>query len=96
MTRATLSQSEVDALLVAAGSHETSVEPRASGANLQVARYDFRRPDRVSKEPLRSLHVLHDRFAVNLSSSLSAFLRAARGWYRRCTTVRSPGTYGLS
>ena len=38
--------------------------------------YNFRRPDRVSKDQLRSLHFLHDRFALNVSTSLSAFLRA--------------------
>jgi flagellar motor switch protein FliM len=30
----------------------------------------------VSKEQIRSLHFLHDRFARNLSTSMSAFLRA--------------------
>ena len=70
----TLSQQEIDALLLAAGNHAD--ERRAPASDLQVARYNFRRPDRVSKEQLRSLHFLHDRYAVNLSSSLSAFLRA--------------------
>ncbi|MCP4215813.1 MAG: flagellar motor switch protein FliM [bacterium] len=42
----------------------------------KVSVYNFRRPDRVSKEQLRSLHYLHDRFARNFSSSLSAYLRA--------------------
>ena len=37
--------------------------------------YDFRRPDRVSKEQIRSIHLLHDRFARELSTSLSAYLR---------------------
>jgi flagellar motor switch protein FliM len=37
--------------------------------------YNFRRPDRVSKEQIRSLHFLHDRFARNISTSLSAYLR---------------------
>lgn len=37
--------------------------------------YDFRRPDRVSKEQVRSIHLLHDRFARELSTSLSAYLR---------------------
>ena len=41
-----------------------------------VVVYNFRRPDRVSKEQLRSLHFIHDRFALNVSTSLSAFLRA--------------------
>lgn len=42
----------------------------------RVSVYDFRRPDRVGKEQLRSLHYLHDRFAMNVSTSLSAFLRS--------------------
>lgn len=41
-----------------------------------VLPYDFRRPDRISKDQLRSLHLLHDNFARNLASSLSAYLRA--------------------
>ncbi|MGE0445003.1 MAG: flagellar motor switch protein FliM [Vicinamibacterales bacterium] len=41
-----------------------------------VTAYNFRRPDRVSKEQLWSLHFVHERFALNLSTSLSAFLRA--------------------
>src|SRR5436190_8349061 len=49
---------------------------RPDSGGPQTAVYDFRRPDRVSKEQLRSLHFLHDRFAVNVSTSLSAFLRA--------------------
>ena len=71
----TLSQSEIDALLLAAAGKDA--EGRAATPSDAVAtRYNFRRPDRVSKEQLRSLHFLHDRYAVNLSSSLSAFLRA--------------------
>jgi flagellar motor switch protein FliM len=45
-------------------------------ADKNVSLYNFRRPDRVSKEQLRSLHYIHDRFARNFSSSLSAYLRA--------------------
>lgn len=41
----------------------------------KVLVYNFKRPDRVSKEQMRSLHFLHDRFARNFSSSLSAYLR---------------------
>ena len=67
-----LSQSELDVLMAAAASRR----PRGEGGGTQAAIYDFRRPDRVSKDQLRSLHFLHDRFAVNVSTSLSAFLRA--------------------
>jgi flagellar motor switch protein FliM len=38
--------------------------------------YDFRRPDRIAKDQLRSIHLLHESFARGLASSLSAFLRA--------------------
>lgn len=72
----TLSQAEIDALLLAAAG-KTDAEGRSAASTDAVAtRYNFRRPDRVSKDQLRSLHFLHDRYAVNLSSSLSAFLRA--------------------
>src|SRR5262249_23384070 len=41
-----------------------------------AASYDFRRPDRIAKDQLRSIHLLHDNFARNLASSLSGYLRA--------------------
>lgn len=41
-----------------------------------VVRYDFRRPDRITREQLRALQLLHERFAYNVAMSLSAFLRA--------------------
>jgi len=37
--------------------------------------YDFRRPDRIAKDQLRAIHLLHEAFARSLSSSLSAYLR---------------------
>jgi flagellar motor switch protein FliM len=62
-----VSQDEMDVIL--AGTEKPDGSGRASI-------YDFRRPDRVAKEQLRSLHYLHDRFAMNVSTSLSAFLRS--------------------
>ncbi|HWQ35098.1 MAG TPA: flagellar motor switch protein FliM [Blastocatellia bacterium] len=50
--------------------------PAAGDKRRRVVPYDFRRPDRVSKEQLRSLYLLHDLFAHSLSSSLPIFLRA--------------------
>ncbi len=38
--------------------------------------YNFRRPDRLSKEQVRGLYLLHDLFAHSLSSNLPLFLRA--------------------
>jgi flagellar motor switch protein FliM len=41
----------------------------------KVQSYNFKRPDRISKNQIRSLHFVHDRFARNCSSSISAYLR---------------------
>ncbi len=71
-----LSQEEIDALVAATSGRSRAEDPRAPASADSVLTYNFRRPDRVSKEQLRSLHFLHDRFARNLSTSLSAFLRA--------------------
>jgi flagellar motor switch protein FliM len=71
-----LSQDEIDALLSAA-TDIASAEARPSDQNTHgnVIRYNFRRPDRVSKEQIHSLYFLHDRFARNVATSLSAYLR---------------------
>src|SRR5215467_12125289 len=42
----------------------------------KVPSYDFRRPDRIAKDQLRAIPVLHENFARSLASSLSAYLRA--------------------
>jgi len=68
-----LSQDEIDALLSAAS--EAAGERRRPTSSGAVIRYNFRRPDRVSKEQIHSLHFLHDRFARNTATSLSAYLR---------------------
>jgi len=39
------------------------------------APYDFRRPDRISKEQVHALQFLHERCARNMSTSFSAYLR---------------------
>ena len=81
-----LSQDEIDALL-----STVSDEPAGEGSGgdsgddfddfapdfvpNKISVYDFRRPDRVSKEQLRSIRNLHDKFARNFSSNLSSFLR---------------------
>ena len=75
-----LSQEEIDALLTSAveieRSAKSAAETPATARGSSVAVYNFRRPDRVSKDQIRSLHFLHDRFASNVATSLSAYLRA--------------------
>lgn len=63
-----LSQEDIDALFSQAAAAGAS---RAAVAQ----RYDFRRSDRIPKEQMRALRVVHDTFARGLSSSLSAYLR---------------------
>jgi flagellar motor switch protein FliM len=70
-----LSQLEIDALVTNAAVTQQSSRRQRGGAR-EAATYNFRRPDRISKEQLRSLHFMHERFAENVSTSLSAFLRA--------------------
>lgn len=81
-----LSQAEVDALLsaVSGGGAATSASaapppmapPRADPAiGKSVALYDFRRPDRVSKDQMRTLQNLHEGYARLLSTTLTSMLR---------------------
>ena len=67
-----LNQDEIDALL---GATSSAAGTRPARGGDTAVRYDFRRPDRASREQIRSLHLLHDRFARNLGTSLSAYLR---------------------
>ena len=71
-----LSQVEIDALVTNAAVNSPGATRRQRGNAREAATYNFRRPDRISKEQLRSLHFMHERFAVNVSTSLSAFLRS--------------------
>lgn len=75
-----LEQNEVDALLAAvAGEGEEGdggmLGVLAPPAPRDVAVYDFKRPERVSKDQMRSLQSIHEGFARNFGASLSAFLR---------------------
>jgi len=75
----TLSQKEIDALLAILPGDGS---PLPSGNTEQdryvgsVRTYDFRSPDKFSKEQIRTLQMIHENFARRLSSGLAAFLRA--------------------
>ncbi len=68
-----LSQGEIDALLT--GADDAGRARRAAAQSGPVVRYNFRRPDRISKEQIHALQFLHERCARNMSTSLSAYLR---------------------
>jgi flagellar motor switch protein FliM len=56
----------------------TQAQQRSSAIKQAIAYevYDFRRPDKFSKDQLRTLQMLHETFARLAGSSLSAYLRA--------------------
>ena len=79
-----LDQEEVDALLQAVaggdiaesseegsdlGGHESQEKP------VEIQNYDFKRPERVSKDQMRALEGVHERFARNFGAALSGYLR---------------------
>ena len=73
-----LDQSEVDALLAAVDAgdlDDVARETRGGQVAKDVSTYDFKRPERVSKDQMRSLEGIHEGFARNLGASLSGFLR---------------------
>jgi flagellar motor switch protein FliM len=80
-----LDQRGVDALLAeAGGGHDASSEPRATrifgrqpreATGNEIKEYDFKRPERVSKDQMRALETLHESFARNFGAALSGFLR---------------------
>ncbi len=82
-----LSQEEVDALLaaVSTGGGESSPQPSFDVGGMggegegegesPLSLYDFRRPDRVSKDQMRTLQNLHEGYARQFSTTLTNFLR---------------------
>jgi flagellar motor switch protein FliM len=88
--RDVLEQSEVDALLAAVDGGQLTSAPTggtSAGATLlpsgslygaerkDVLTYDFKRPERVSKDQMRALEGLHEGFGRNFGAALSGFLR---------------------
>lgn len=79
-----LDQSDIDALLAAADAPEPEKvaeklqifsRGRASTEGVEIRPYDFKRPERVSKDQMRALQTLHEGFARNFGAALSGFLR---------------------
>ena len=88
-----LSQAEIDALLGSMGAEaagpaaapiaapvDPTVEPSAPRGRPRTVRpYDFRRPDKFSKDQLRTLQALHENVARLIGGRLSARLRSTVG-----------------
>lgn len=79
-----LDQNEIDLLLSAV--EDTAVEdvsqpikifggPGRRPRDAEVRDYDFKRPERISKDQMRALQTLHEAFARNFGAGLSGMLR---------------------
>ena len=84
-----LDQNDIDALLSAvegndteggSDSESTHIFSRSRGGvapldDVEIRDYDFKRPERVSKDQMRALETLHEAFSRNFGAYLSGFLR---------------------
>ena len=79
MTSDVLSQAEVESLLSAMDGREADVIADAAISRARqrakISPYDFKRPERVGKEQMRSLQTMHEGFGRNFGAALSALLR---------------------
>ena len=72
-----LSQEEIDQLLTAINAGETEPEDfRPATDTRKIKIYDFKRPDKFSKEQIRTVSIMHETFARLTTTSLSANLRS--------------------
>ncbi|MFT7859886.1 MAG: flagellar motor switch protein FliM [Sulfurimonas sp.] len=74
-----LSQDEIDALLdVVEDEGDDVLESEEDNLlpQRQVTLYDFKRPNRVSKEQLRAFRGVHDKMARSLASQISSIMRS--------------------
>jgi len=75
-----LSQEEIDALLEVVEDENIAPDELEKTTDIldqrQITLYDFKRPNRVSKEQLRSIRAIHDKMARNLASDVSSLMRS--------------------
>ena len=72
-----LSQDEIDQLLTAISSGDTDTDDyKPVNSAKKIKMYDFKRPDKFSKEQLRTVSIMHETFARLTTTSLSSQLRS--------------------
>jgi len=72
-----LSQGEIDQLLTAISSGDVEPDEGEQPADQRKIKiYDFKRPDKFSKEQIRTVSIMHETFARLTTTSLSANLRS--------------------
>ncbi len=72
-----LSQDEIDALLTTVSTGDAGAEEDSFDDDKlkSIIAYDFKHPNRVSKDQIRTLENMHDNFAGHYGSTLSAIMR---------------------
>lgn len=71
-----LTQDQIDALLAAANEDSSALEElKQEESSRKIKVYDFRRPDKFSKDQIRTLYMLHESFARLLNTYMSSHLR---------------------
>jgi flagellar motor switch protein FliM len=77
MAKDVLSQNEIDSLISALSSGDLSLKEKESElpGDSKLVPYDFRRPNRFSKDQMRTMKNIHEIFARRLTNFLTAFLR---------------------
>jgi flagellar motor switch protein FliM len=72
-----LSQAEIDALLQALSSGYVDIEAiKKSEEEKKFKVYDFRRPDKFSKDQLRAIQMVHESFARQVTTAISTMARS--------------------
>ncbi len=72
-----LSQDEIDQLLTAISSGEVETQDISQTTDQKKIKiYDFKRPDKFSKDQIRTVSIMHETFARLTTTSLSAQLRS--------------------
>ena len=77
MTPDVLSQSEIDSLLSALTSGSVDLDSMTqASAEHKIKIYDFKRPDKFSKDQLRAIQMIHESFARQLTTVMSTLIRS--------------------
>lgn len=77
MTPDVMSQSEIDSLLEALSTGSVDVDSITRDSDeKKIKSYDFRRPDKFSKDQLRAIQMIHESFTRQLTTAMPTMVRS--------------------
>ena len=80
MTPDVLSQNEIDSLLNALSNGSVDINTVANDSKMdeweKLKVYDFKRPDKFSKDQLRAIQMIHESFARQITTVMSTLIRS--------------------